>query len=161
MNKLKMKEKQTPFPKVKVKGRNASHTLNLLFFDWPATRIVVSKLVAFLAVVLPETEVNVAAQRIVENALKEYSKSIYHLNIHKTPDPDRMQFFVEAVISNTNDVLQEAGVTTASVEQPLFELLTSEQLKTILQEKVSEKAIMDRTVHSDDTGSRGPSIDPK
>lgn len=151
------KLKKTSFPKVKVRGRGRSHTLNLLFFDWPVTRIVLNKLIAFLTIILPPKEAESAAQTIVEEALQAYSQSVYHLNIHKNPDPERIRFFIDAVIGKTCEVLQEANITIHSInslQRSLYELLTSEQLKTVLKESISEKAIMDGVVVSNDPISR-------
>lgn len=146
--------KKTSFPKVKVRGRGRSHTLNLLFFDWPVTRIVLNKLIAFLTIMLPPKAAGEAAQTIVEDALQAYSQSVYHLNLHKNPDPERIRFFIDAVISKTCEELKEANITIHSLDGlqlSLYELLTSEQLKVVLKESISEKAIMDAVVVDNDS----------
>lgn len=153
MNKLQLKTKKTPFPKVKVRGRQQSHTLNLLFFDWPVTRIVLEKLSAFLTIVLPPEDAAKAAQLVVENALNAYSQSVYHVNIHKSPDPERILFFITAVINKTCEVLKSANVPIYNIENlrlSLYELLTSEQLKLVLKESINGEAIMGGAVHLND-----------
>lgn len=158
MSKLQIKKNQTPFPKVKVRGRQQSHTLNLLFFDWPVTRIVLNKLSAFLAIVLPPDEAKKASQIIVENALEAYSESVYHVNIHKNPDPERILFFITAVIEKTCQVLEEGNVVIHNIENlqfSLYELLTSEQLKIVLKESINGKAILGSAMYLDGTTSGG------
>lgn len=158
MSKLQIKKINTPFPKVKVRGRQQSHTLNLLFFDWPVTRIVLNKLSAFLTIVLPPDQAQQASQVIVENALEAYSESVYHVNIHKNPDPDRILFFITAVINKTCEVLAEAEVVIHNIENlqlSLYELLTSEQLKIVLKESIDGEAILGGAMHLDGTASGG------
>lgn len=158
MNKLQIKKNKTPFPKVKVRSRQQSHTLNLLFFDWPVTRIVINKLSAFLLIVLPPEDAQKASQAIVENALEAYSESVYHDNIHKNPDPERILFFITAVINKTCEVLEEANLPIHNIEMlqhSLYELLTSEQLKLVLKESINGKAILGGVMHTDSTASGG------
>lgn len=150
-----IKKSASPKPRIRIQGRDNSELLNLLNIDWPMAQQVLDKLAAFLHIT-ERQGVDETAQHIVERALSAYRRSVYPRTQIKHADPERIGCFIDAVITETCAVLQVHRASgngpestdgalahkTALLRSSLYELLTSDRMKTVLKESNHEKTIL-------------------
>lgn len=96
--------------------------LNLLEFDWPASKGVLERICEHISDYVNKDEEPVIYE-IIETALSKYKGAIHNRGASKTPDPIRFGIFIEALITSTSNFIEvqdESGSVWSSKSNSSF-----------------------------------------